>query len=205
MGNSLVSTRQRRTDRVRQEILTEAHRMIAEFGADGLSVRALADRVDYSPGALYKYFQNKDDLLDAVRAAGFQQLRDRILAVPTDRNAAGRIVEAGEVYLAFAAEHPEQYFLMFANRASLPEAASSAAGRSAYDALRSIVDDGIQARELRNEPGFGLDEITYGCWATVHGLAMIRLLFHGHGLKHLATTERRILEAYIAGAVNEPH
>lgn len=179
--------------------------MIAESGADGLSVRALADRVDYSPGALYKYFQNKDDLLDVVRASGFQQLRDRILAVPIDRNAAAQILEAGKVYLAFATEHPEQYFLMFANRAGLTDAASSVAGRSAYDALRNIVDIGIQSRELRNEPGFGLDDITYGCWATVHGLAMIRLLFHGHGLKHLAATERRILETYIAGIVNEPN
>lgn len=200
-----MSTRQRRNDRIRQEILTEARTIIAESGADGLSVRALADRVDYSPGALYKYFQNKDDLLDAVRAGGFQQLSDRILAIPTGQNAVARIVEAGEVYLAFATEHPEQYFLMFANRAGLPDAASSVAGRGAYDALRSIVDVGIQSRELRNEPGFGLDEITYGCWAMVHGLAMIRLLFHGHGLKHLAATERRILKAYIAGIVNEPN
>lgn len=201
----MVSTRQRRTDRVRQEILAEAHKIIAEAGADGLSVRALADRVDYSPGALYKYFQNKDDLLDAVRAGGFQQLRDRILAIPMDRNAAARLGEAGEAYLAFAAEHPEQYFLMFANRAGLPDAASSVAGRSAYDALRSIVDSGIQSQELRNEPGFGLDEITYGCWAVVHGLAMIRLLFHGHGLQHLAATERQVLRAYIAGVINEPN
>lgn len=198
-----MSTRQRRNDRVRHEILTEAHRMIAEAGADGLSVRALADRVDYSPGALYKYFQSKDDLLDALRTEGFQQLRDRILAVPPDRNAAARLVDAGEAYLAFAAEHPEQYFLMFANRANLPDAASSVAGRSAYDALRGIVEAGIASRELRDEPGFGLDEIAYGCWATVHGLALLRLLFHGHGMQHLAATERRILEAYIGGTVIE--
>ncbi|MBA2451764.1 MAG: TetR/AcrR family transcriptional regulator [Chloroflexia bacterium] len=177
--------------------------MITESGADGLSVRALAGRVDYSPGALYKYFQNKDDLLDAVRAAGFQQLRDRILAIPMDRNPGERIVKAGEVYLAFAGEHPEQYFLMFANRAGFSDAASTAAGRSAYDALRNIVDAGIQSHKIRNEPGFGLDEIAYGCWAIVHGLAMIRLLFHGHGLEHLAATERRILEAYVAGVVHE--
>ncbi len=58
-----LSPQARRQAQTRQNIMTNARRMIVEQGTHFLSIRALADRIDYTPVALYKYFSSKDELI----------------------------------------------------------------------------------------------------------------------------------------------
>ena len=50
------------------EVLDAALALLAEHGLDGLNIRAVAARLDASPGSLYNYFDNKQAMLEAVLA-----------------------------------------------------------------------------------------------------------------------------------------
>ena len=72
-GHEPVKTTQtpasRRREKVRQTILEAAERVFAEEGYEGLSIRRLAEEIDYSPSAIYKYFASKTELVGCLKEA----------------------------------------------------------------------------------------------------------------------------------------
>src|ERR1700757_4829453 len=60
------SARARVRAQLTQEILTAAQQEMAEHGAAGLSLRAVARRLEMVPSAVYRYFPNRDALLTAL-------------------------------------------------------------------------------------------------------------------------------------------
>ena len=72
----------RRRSRVRESIISAAERVFAKEGEEGLSIRRLADEIDYSPSAIYKYFGSKEELIDELKEAFFERLLERSTTVP---------------------------------------------------------------------------------------------------------------------------
>ena len=81
--------------------------MLLERGAADLSLREIARRAGYSAGALYKYFDSKDDVVKALADRAMGALIEALAAVPTDLPADERAVEIGLAYLEFARHNPE--------------------------------------------------------------------------------------------------
>jgi len=79
----------------RARILEAAEDLLARSGSDGVSLRAVAERIQYSASAIYSYFSTKDDLLAAVAAHGFRQLNSALTAVSetTDSSPLARLRE----------------------------------------------------------------------------------------------------------------
>ena len=69
---------QRRHSKIRQMILSVADRVFTRDGEAGLSIRKLADEIDYSPGAIYKYFDSKQALLDELKEMFFERLLEEL-------------------------------------------------------------------------------------------------------------------------------
>ncbi len=117
-----MPTSKPRVKRNRQAILDAAREIIAELGIDGLSMRALAERADYSPSTLYRYFEDKDDILDALA----KQAADAVQATPSKRTTASddpldSLLQSGLRLYDFACEHPMQYQLMTSATRSSPK------------------------------------------------------------------------------------
>ena len=100
---------------LRAALLAAARDMIAEAGIEGLSLRKLAERAGVSRTAPYHHFQDKNDLLCAIAAEGFQRRHREAIASFNDLSMTQR--EKFEAYICdyirFAVESPEQYELMF--------------------------------------------------------------------------------------------
>src|SRR5512143_3399030 len=97
----------------RERILAEARDLFLDSGAGGVTMRGLAARIGVTPMALYRHFDNRDELLAAIVAHGhatFLRYLNRALAEPTP---AARLRAAGDQYLAFALDHPRSYAVMF--------------------------------------------------------------------------------------------
>ena len=62
----MTAPRTKRHLRTKQAILDAARQIIAEEGPAALSMRALADRIDYSAAGLYEYFGSKEEIIAAV-------------------------------------------------------------------------------------------------------------------------------------------
>ena len=80
--------------------------MLLERGAADLSLREIARRAGFSPGALYKYFDSKDDVVKALADRAMGALLDALAAVPVELPPDERAVEIGMAYLEFARHNP---------------------------------------------------------------------------------------------------
>jgi AcrR family transcriptional regulator len=101
-----AARRERRHSQTRDEILVAAREVLVERGAADLSLREIARRADFSPAALYKYFDSKDEVIGALADGAMRALNETFATMPADLSPARRVVEFGLRYLAFAREYP---------------------------------------------------------------------------------------------------
>src|SRR5690242_18028799 len=111
--------RERERAELQTQILDAARAIMVERGFEGLTMRAVADRVEYSAAALYKHFADREELVRALCARDFyafgQEMNTRAGAVANDPKAdpLDRLRAIGQSYAEFALSHPEQYRVMF--------------------------------------------------------------------------------------------
>ncbi len=160
-----VAERKGRDRAEREQRIIAAARAIAEDeGWSAVTIRRLAEEIEYSQPVLYAHFENRDAIVAAVALAGFRDLTSalqRAAQASTDRqDALGNVANA---YLGFAREHPAQYEAMFTMPTGL---------RFAEADTRSELKDGFAALAAVIAPSRSDGEVaTETFWATLHGLA----------------------------------
>jgi AcrR family transcriptional regulator len=201
---TIQTPRQRRYFKTKATILQAAQEIITEKGLDGLSLRELARRIDYSPSGLYEYFNSKDEIVAAIRAEGLELMRDYLNRVPADLPSAERLVQMGLAYLEFAHDHPEYFRLIFsqltANRSSFNEKVDEG---SPYHLLLQAVQAVIEAEELTPGEEYSLQEIAYSLWSLVHGMAMLRQTHLRYFQADFEAIHRRTLQIFAEGLKNK--
>ena len=103
--------------RIRQAILTAARELFITEGYRNVSMRKIADRIEYSPAAIYSYFPAKDDIFFALAEEGFRLLADQAQA--TAHGADDPLVRLRRglwAFYEFSKSHPEYFELMFLDR-----------------------------------------------------------------------------------------
>jgi AcrR family transcriptional regulator len=186
-SNEELSTRERRHLRTHQAILNAATEIISDKGIDGLSMRAIASAIDYSPAGLYEYFGSKDEIVAAVCQEGNARLVRSMKRVDPTLPPHEYMLGLGHAYIDFAIRNPEHFMLMF----NTPQGLTSEAP-PAYDGAEAImaqmVDDdssfglllraiqrGIDDGVFKPSPGYGTLEMAHTAWALVHGMATLRI------------------------------
>jgi len=108
---------QRERDRLSEAILTAARELFVAEGYRNVSMRKIAERIEYSPAAIYSYFPSKDDIFFALAEEGFRLLAQcggvacKALSDPFDRLRSGLWA-----FYLFSKAHPEYFDLMFVDR-----------------------------------------------------------------------------------------
>jgi len=108
-----VERRQREREEMRELILEAAAGMFAEHGYEGVSLRKIAQKIEYSPGAIYLYFKDKNELLFTVQERSFRRFHAAMARNNSIKDPLRRLHKCGETYLQFALDHPTDYDLMF--------------------------------------------------------------------------------------------
>ena len=159
--------------RMRQAILRAACDVAAEAGWREVTVRKVAERIEYSPAALYEYFAGKEAILLALMREGFRLLAQEMRAVPEGGDAAERLAAVAQSYWDFAFRQPELYQVMHGlDGVSFGTAEAPQEALDCFVALRDAVravfpGDSASGREL-------FDEVdTF--WATLHGLVSLTM------------------------------
>ncbi len=159
---------------LRAALLQEAAALIEENGTEAVTMRALSERVGVSRTAAYRHFANKTDLLGAVAAEGFRELRERLHRVntPSAANPEDGFVAMAQAYVQFAVGHPAYYRLMYGRdalqRDQYPDL--HAAANAIYDELVTLIVTYQQQGLLK--PG-DAKPLAYVAWSLVHGLAAL--------------------------------
>lgn len=168
-----ISPAERRRLRVRQAILDAAERVFAEDGEAGLSIRRLADEIDYSPGAIYKYFQSKQELVDELKESFFARILEQVEDVPEDT---GPFLDYSrrciETYIRTALERPHHYAAAFSGESELIDGHpidDASNKRRAFKILQDMVARGVAKGAFRADLNIG--DASKSLWASAHGLA----------------------------------
>jgi AcrR family transcriptional regulator len=170
------SPQERRQARTREAILTAARDLVAEVGADNVSLREIARRVDYSPAGLYEYFDGKDDLLNALCERANRQLAAYLGAIPADLPFEDYMVRLMQQYVAFARENPELFTLMFTHLTiGIDAPPEEIDPNDAYAILYGAVERGIASGDIRPGEGATAFDVAYGFWSLAHGAAMLQV------------------------------
>jgi len=158
---------------MRNLILNAAMHLFLEEGFHNVSIRRLAEKIEYSPGTIYLYFKDKDEILRALHDRAFEELFRRQQTAASIKDPLERLKRQGRLYVQFAQEHRQHYDLMFIMRGpvrNLKGPEDWDMGKRAYEFLRSNVQECIDAGYFR---GFDTDVVTFGMWACVHGIASL--------------------------------
>ena len=86
---------EREREAVRRKILDAATELFVAEGYHNVSIRKIADRIEYSPAALYSYFPGKDDIFFALAEEGFRALAAAV-APPRDSGDGNDVLYIGD-------------------------------------------------------------------------------------------------------------
>jgi AcrR family transcriptional regulator len=114
MGIKERHERERQT--VRQAILDAARDLFVSEGYGNVSMRKIADRIEYSAAAIYGYFPSKDDIFFALAEEGFELLHETANAVPGSPDPVECLRSRLRAFYEFSKRHPEHFALMFVDR-----------------------------------------------------------------------------------------
>ncbi len=139
----------------------------------GCTVRAVAGVVGITPGAIYRHFANRDDLvLQAVNLAldRFEvRLLNAIASLPVGSLA--RIAALGETYIRFADEHEQEFRVLFMS-SRRGHRLGGLFEKTGYPILRRCVIEAMRSGELREADS---EMVTLYLWTRIHGIVTLFL------------------------------
>lgn len=176
-GSSVTKGDQYHHPDLRDAMIRVAQDLLETEGANGWTVRAAARIAGVSSGAPYRHFADKDALLAAVAARGFEELQAEIDARMTRAGTSplARFQVLGEAYVSFALARPGRYSIMFGRSVVDPKVHTElkqAADRT-FTALSSEVEAAQHAGLLRQDRPAA--ELTAAAWSMIHGLSDLLL------------------------------
>jgi len=154
-------------------ILETAKKLFLEQGFEKVTLRSIAEKIEYSPATIYLYFKDKDEILFQLHEAGFNELFKRQQTIAGITNPLERLLKHARIYLQFAVENPEYYDLMFIMRAPVKCIKDEKAwkiGVRSYEMLYKDVAECIDAGLMTSsDPAVA----TFALWASMHGIASL--------------------------------
>lgn len=169
---------QRVKEETRANILDAALDIVNEDGWQALSMRKIADKIEYTAPIIYEYFTNKEGILLELTRTGNVLLLQEFKTAKAKHTSPAKQLEAMWIaYWNFAFEHEQLYKLMFGvdtnccgMKTTLPEAA----------AARKLVQDTIAELMTATTPS---DDVIcrkyYTFWSVIHGLISINMVQKG--------------------------
>ena len=133
----------------RTRIFRAARKQFDDSGLEDLSLRSVAKKVGITPMAIYRHFDGKQALVDAIVLDGLEQWSARVTALPPAKGLA-KVEQIGEAFLDFALKEPRRFeaaFLIHSKKARrYPDdfvAGRSPAGSVQLEALEHAMADGL--------------------------------------------------------------
>lgn len=158
----------------RDRLCEAATRLFAEKGAEGFTMRQLANELSVSPMTPYRYFRDKDEILAAVRARAFDRFSEELeRALDDSETALDGSLAVGAAYERFARTYPEAYKLIFdvsqPTEENYPDLmrAGNRARKTLTQHLQRLIDAGL----IKGDPLL----IGTIIWSAIHGALMLEL------------------------------
>jgi len=170
---------------MRAAILDAAGRLVAAEGVEGLTIRAVAQAVGYSAGALYEYFDSKEAILTSLYFDGSDglgvQCERAVAELPASADAIQAFHALGHAYRSYALSHPELYRLVFGGFKTPPQQPDLGCDEEpngGFGTLLRVATQGIGEGLLIDVPP---PILAFAAWTTVHGFVSLEISGHING------------------------
>jgi len=172
--------RERQKSETRDKILDAARELFVTEGYDGVSMRRVAEKIEYSPTAIYVYFADKQELFHELCQQDYARLADVFQSSQMSSDPIERLRQIGSTYTEFGVRYPNHYKFMFMTPHpphSPDEEDREVMGNPEVDAyafLKWAVQQAIDAGRLRGELQ-DAELISQTLWASVHGVISLEI------------------------------
>ena len=191
--------RAREKQGLREEILDAARTLFVKDGYESVSIRKIAEKVEYAPGTIYLYFRDKQEILDRICEETFAKLIARMQAIEHDPSAPLDKLRRGiRTYIQFGLDNPQHYIVTFiqAKMSHQSQSVFEAVGIQAFSGLRQCVQNCVDAGELVSED---TDELAQTIWAGMHGLTSLLITCPGFPFVEHSRLMDRMVHTLIEG------
>ena len=167
--------RAREKKELRQEILDAARDLFVREGFENVSMRKIAEKIEYSPTTIYLYFRDKNDLLDSICEETFARLvRKQTSLEGTVTDPVERLERGIRGYIEFGLKHPNHYRVAFMMQQAVfdPEMVprSREMGQKAFANLRSML---AECAEKGLVEVADIEATAQTMWMMAHGLTSL--------------------------------
>jgi len=167
--------REREKSETRDKILDAARELFVTEGYEGVSMRRVAEKIEYSPTAIYVYFADKNELFHELTRQDFARLQEVMKSAEMPTDPIERLRQIGRRYVEFGVRYPHHYVFMFMT--AHPEHEPYEEDREimgnpevdAYALLKWAVEEAIKAGCFREEVQ-DAELVSQTLWASVHGV-----------------------------------
>ncbi len=170
--------RAREKEQLRHRILSAARELFVAEGYESVSMRKIADMIDYSPTTIYLYYKDKADLLDSVCKETLLNLLNTLDLLRKDKSAPVETLRrSGKAYVEFGLKYPQDYKLAFVVRPQFQKGLGlqeGSVGEKVFNYLSTMVSECIRQKKFRQ-----VDVETTGqaLWSAVHGVTLLLIDF----------------------------
>ena len=167
--------REREREALRQVILDAARELFVEEGFENVSMRRIAEKIEYSPTTIYLYFEDKLSLLYAICQETFAKLAKRLEVIGRETDDPVDTLKKGcRAYIEFGLKHPNHYKVTFINHPHHPKdpgwKMEESMGMQAYGHLRAAVEACVKRKIFH---ATDVDAISQMFWAAGHGITSL--------------------------------
>ncbi len=161
---------------IRKLILDASMKLFTEEGFEHVTIRKIADLIEYSPTTVYLYFKDKDDIFFNLHELGFQRMHELNADLDDIQNPLLRLHKMGENYIHFGMTHPEFYNLMFIQEEPMKKLAELDCewdkGEAAIGRLVATVAECMERGYLDKGDA---RLVSLSVWSFVHGLVSLAI------------------------------
>lgn len=195
----IVERKQRQKEEVRASILHAAWQVVEKEGWQALSMRKIADAIEYSAPVIYDHFANKEAILTEFTKRGFRLLNEDLIKA-RDRfvNLEQQIEAMGYAYWKFAFDNKEYYQLMYGLGMPGCETVKQIPELAAFTEL--IMDQIKKLIAENNNKSADPFLKLHTFWSTLHGLISINMMGKENGRDEMnAMVLKDFMTGFISG------
>jgi AcrR family transcriptional regulator len=173
--DSASGRRDRRHKAGEERIIAAAREALLErTTADSLSLREVARRSALTPGAIYRYFDSRLDLLLALFQQSLESILRYIEPAVTGARGIERLRAVAYAYLAFGRDHPQDLALVFQSATHEPTWQKYVETARPVGLLVEAIHEDVEAGLLVLPEGLDEAGLAYAMWSLIHGMAELR-------------------------------
>ena len=156
-------------------ILQSAHQLFLDKGFEEVSIRNIAEAIEYSPATIYLYFKDKNEIFYALHGEAFKKFNIHVASIISIKDPLERLFALGEKYMEFAFSFPKYYDIMFIMQAPMDCDKNSEEwkeGEVAHCQLENLVKECQQHGHFKNKE---YKTLSFLIWSTMHGMCSLAL------------------------------